>query len=1116
MTSDPGGRSQFGPLRSRRSVAVLLPVARKFSFCLRLLSESVSGMNFTRSSTDSMTSFQATLVNVGYGQLALRDAQGKIAQKWMLSQPKCVIGANANCSVRCLLPGIADHHVLLVIGGKQLFMRALTPGVQRDGKPLNELFLSGENIEFTFDVAGHHFEYARKANFTQPAAPSGTVSASYAKPLMAEAARVVPGRLNFTFVRALEKNRQRQDALRTNDSSADKKVNAQRPAWVEEIVRDALRPVEVQLENIFEPIQNLERQLRRQRARLRRQKKALEFSRHGAQPIPDSHTQNLIESQETIQKIVRDQTARLETVNERVSDIVSQLATLERIVSAETGQHSEEIHRTTQSGEEIMRLQREMLDLINALQARVAQPPALSGDDQLWRTAVQRQLDELHESLSALEDIKNTLQTAVVQNRELTQDFQSRWQALEESVRRPIVVSTPTVVPTPVAETIPVPAPTLITPAATVTPSNVAQSSVSPTGLAPAAKSIADVACAPTVESALLPLEPMVQESDAAEPIAFTDQAHRTALPVPPAPSTAEALPGWWLEDPIPGQNSAAHSGTVDSNPPRAVSITSDYQVTVEADNQTSAELTSNKLASDELASNEVHNAAGQNEFSSSAAISDDSLQGYTDGEQAESYDGLGSQELAYADDGVYQADPQAAAQAHGFLDEQRSAADQLYFDDRAAAVDGSQYAIQEWEQESGSDRFQAGDAAQVPGDITDFESSTGFDSYSPAAGDESGAFEAAPDDERYYDQTADAGAELSWSSEEQPSAQDRAADDERDYFRSSADDAVVAQTQDSAGEYHSSSSQQSYNWTDAQPEAELSESGIADAQDLEQADYAVSAFSQDQLAIEQPQLYSDEVDNADGDDRYQARSDYDPSASDRQDSYAPPAQSAVSATPASSSSSSSGPTDASASEEPVDESVEDYMRRLLARMRGVSESEVSLPGLDEKPAPQPAPAPAARPEAPKSAVEALIANESTATVSNLESLSDAWTDPFNGQKHAPRPPRAEINEDINAMRELANTSARSAIQMSARRRHGTAVLIKSSVAMVGLCAGLALISINGVRVNIALIATIASFLVTAIWGYDALATLRPLLQATQDAKSAPKADEISADGESV
>ncbi len=108
-----------------------------------------------------MTSFQATLVNTGFGQLILRDSLGKVAQKWTLSNPKCVIGSGTNCNVSCQLPGIVDHHVLMVIGAKQVFIRAMASGLTRNGQNISELVLPGTETEFNFEIAGHHFQFAR-------------------------------------------------------------------------------------------------------------------------------------------------------------------------------------------------------------------------------------------------------------------------------------------------------------------------------------------------------------------------------------------------------------------------------------------------------------------------------------------------------------------------------------------------------------------------------------------------------------------------------------------------------------------------------------------------------------------------------------------------------------------------------------------------------------------------------------------------------------------------------------------------------------------------------------------------------------------------------------------
>ncbi len=121
-------------------------------------------MNFTRSSSETMTSFQATLVNTGFGQLVLRDSLGKVAQKWTLSNPKCVIGTGTNCNVSCQLPGISDHHVLMVIGAKQVFIRALAPGLTHNGQNINELVMPGNQSDFNLKSLATIFNSRAKAS----------------------------------------------------------------------------------------------------------------------------------------------------------------------------------------------------------------------------------------------------------------------------------------------------------------------------------------------------------------------------------------------------------------------------------------------------------------------------------------------------------------------------------------------------------------------------------------------------------------------------------------------------------------------------------------------------------------------------------------------------------------------------------------------------------------------------------------------------------------------------------------------------------------------------------------------------------------------------------------
>ena len=167
------------------------------------------------------------------------------------------------------------------------------------------------------------------------------------------------------------------------------------------------------------------------------------------------------------------------------------------------------------------------------------------------------------------------------------------------------------------------------------------------------------------------------------------------------------------------------------------------------------------------------------------------------------------------------------------------------------------------------------------------------------------------------------------------------------------------------------------------------------------------------------------------------------------------------------------------------EDSVEDYMRKLLARMRGE----------DEPPAPTaPKPAPVVDQAPPAVAV----AEPSPTTDFNAASAAPTGevTAPFDPEKYIPRALAPERTQHIAAMRALANSSARTAIHRSTRQRYLNSVLIKVGIAAVGLTVGTVLLFINGFTANIGLVAMVTSYLVAAIWGYDAGTSIKPLLQA--------------------
>ena len=182
---------------------------------------------------------------------------------------------------------------------------------------------------------------------------------------------------------------------------------------------------------------------------------------------------------------------------------------------------------------------------------------------------------------------------------------------------------------------------------------------------------------------------------------------------------------------------------------------------------------------------------------------------------------------------------------------------------------------------------------------------------------------------------------------------------------------------------------------------------------------------------------------------------------------------------------------------EAENEDVELYMRQLLARMRGVSEESIA-DKIDDEFEEQP--------------MLQVMAKPGHAD-------SDLATSPIAETKdYVPRNEAPEKASGLEAMRELANSSARNAINTSTRQRLLSVLAIKASIALIGLIVGIMLLIINGLSLNLGLLATIAAFLMAANWGYDSFSVLGPIIEAglesvERSAKEAEAAQAVGANG---
>lgn len=1144
-----------------------------------------------------MTSFQATLVNSGFGQLVLRDSLGKVAQKWTLSNPKCVIGTGTNCNVSCQLPGIGDHHVLMVIGAKQVFIRALAPGLTHNGQNINELVIPSNQSDFNFEIAGHHFQFSREGVSTpvnKEFVKELVQDVTSARPLFAKSCNdapsttappeivpvkmqdqstlapmaaaentpsslaLVPSRLKFTVVRALEKNRQ---AHSDSPSMMDNSLSTGRPAWVEAIVRDALRPVEERLDELNGPLQSIERRLRRQRTQLRKAQQQAQTNLDNSPSQPQFVpvlAPELIQSQAVIEQYVQKHTSQLDRVTQSVGQIVTRLSDVDGRLNTTQAERQALSEQFQQSNTQIASLQREMIQLLGGLQTQLSQPvqTSTSTEARLWQTNVEAQLAELQATLLALDDIKQTLHMAVEQNRSLKGDIELQQQRLGKLVAE----STQKAVADALAQT--------STDSETI------------------GQIVGDKVCDSLREQLGTRFTNEIAQQltdslnhDFAQPLSdqlssqLQDQAAGKV-----ADQVADQVCSK-INGAVAGQLSEQLSGNfsqqISSHLSNQLADQFSSQISSQISNHLSGELTRQFANAPQpqpasLSSEEIVQALRStlNELLAPLANTlqsglqqtiqqavDQSMQQSVEQTIAPMIEAATSAQIravaalpswqlpSVTPNSVPPAEP-ARPQAI------ERPTYQPAIEPPVSAVNDSQaYEHPIYEQPSSEPAYEQATYTQPAYEQGTYEqpafeqpadTSQGFDSqpYQPP-GYESRAY-AAPAEPQAYE----------------PQAYEPQVNDSQAYDSQVTDEAVEQQPMDSHAQELPSW------WSDdpvavdpraeAYPESADHDGLPAGAQPTYDSTYRPEAeseaqdpYAQSAFSAEQLELGSNADDNYDSvpyselvnrkpvdfaEDAYdqpaQFNSDYAPydsqspelvtagaSADYPADSYQelpsePYADIAqpdhlTQSVPAADN--PTVPASAANQGEDTDESVEDYMRRLLARMRGVSEGDVTLPSAEAT-----KPASAVVPKDPSVAQPAAM----TTSKAEGEQLSEAWTEPFDPDNYVPRGSAPEKNRDLNALRELANTSARSAIQVSARRRQGSAILIKSAIALVGLIAGIALVSINGARINIAFIATVASFLVAVIWGYDASTSIRPLLQANRQQSNQKRESDKAAKAE--
>ncbi len=159
------------------------------------------------------------------------------------------------------------------------------------------------------------------------------------------------------------------------------------------------------------------------------------------------------------------------------------------------------------------------------------------------------------------------------------------------------------------------------------------------------------------------------------------------------------------------------------------------------------------------------------------------------------------------------------------------------------------------------------------------------------------------------------------------------------------------------------------------------------------------------------------------------------------------------------------------------EESIEEYMQRLLQRVRTGSDVEPSALS------------------SPKAGTKEAITNSKgksrVAASLGLDvekgSPQPEMMGPLTQESFVPRQQAPELRNDLTALRELANSNARRAISKSDTRRSSSAFYFKLAVTAVSASSAVALLMLNGFNINMPFAGMVAAVIVSFLWGFDCL-----------------------------
>lgn len=1039
-------------------------------------------------------------------RLVMRNDLGQVVQQWLIRQNKCTLGSSTSCALRCDAPGIAPYHALLVVGARQIFIRALAPKLTRDGSPVNEVLLTDENSHF--EIAGHRFELSR-----------GTKSEDQAE------SRQSNKRMKFTLARPFELDNRKRSEPTEATPAAPKENTSGDGKWMAQLVQAAVEPLECQIQNLLEPIAELQRESRRQRQEYDQRLNAIQNSASAENSFPE---QAFI-PKEQIEEISARQAASMDVISERISDVNLQLAAIERLVAEDRVQAAQKTDETANQqiveqfvaqNNAIEQLQSGMVNVAGALQELESRQNSARDEDLAWKSEVQSQIAGLRVSVEELAERARNPEP-INDDSAWKSEIQQQFTQLREAVDRVVTASQEREalltqqIEARSSEWLPAPVDSFSTP----TPASAAPNSFN------------EQESATTDEQAPLALgerERLGFTADAADLPTIEDELRARLIEASQASQSETAQ-----FDSAPESDELSGAFGLPADAPADLDEDTDDQVTNVFESEDALPASSDSHSEEPLNSS-ASIIADENAFEASAE--------FTQTEENEF--NVGFEHEPVVQDFTTGLEPNAGSdetvdfsnQLSSFADAPAAQVEEEFFfdaadskpelDSLATGFDGANAPIDEEElafaglsvSEPSEESPQLSQPSQTETEQDHEQELIGFSEASPQPTFDSAEMSSletnaqVSDDTPAQEESEEIEQELpSWWTEDDQYPEGQASDQftTRDAFaernpqegfaiteqeevpsastvfndaashspletlsdevsENQADDLEEFPTAGLIDESESSSAEsfvEPHADLESQPPAEL-ENGLTGDFDEEEFPTAAPMSS---LAEASGYAIEEEV----------SLTSEEPAAAEIQ----PEASEAETAS----------------ADDGEDSSVEDYMRKLLARMRGTPEEDIPeapkpAPVAAPKPIPQHTSQPTSQPNL-TAAANGPSDMPVSASPPTTESFGSDGTEPFDPDKYVPRTTAPEKVRNLAAMRELANSSARTAIHKSTRQRNVASIVLKLSIAGIGFIVGGVLIAINGFQVNIGLIATVAAFLVAGIWGYDAATSLKPLLQ---------------------